>query len=92
VLYLQALAADVAELRSFMNDTARAAADQDGLLDTFAAELTRAAYHVALRHGATGMWLDLEIDLWQALANIVKQWERKSSPRQVLNPQQGEVP
>jgi hypothetical protein len=57
-----------------MNDNARATADWDALLDAFAAELTRAAYHVALRHGAAGTWLDLELELWQALANTIKQW------------------
>ena len=66
-----------------MNDNARATADRDALLDTFVAELTRAAYHVALRHGAAGTWLDLQLDLWQALADTVKQWGRKSSPGQV---------
>ena len=63
-----------------MNDNARAAADRDALLDTFAAELTRAAYQVALRYGAAGSWLDLELDLWRALADTVKQWARKSPP------------
>jgi hypothetical protein len=67
-------------LRSFTNDNARATADRDGLLETFAAELTCAAYQVAIRHGAPGTWLDLELDLWQALANTVKQWERKILP------------
>ena len=63
-----------------MKDNARATADRDALLDTFVAELTRAAYHVALRHGAAGTWLDLELDLWQALADTVQQWGQKSSP------------
>jgi hypothetical protein len=66
-----------------MNENARAPADWDALLDTFAAELTHAAYHVALRHGAAGRWLELELDLWHALADTVKQWGRKSSPGQV---------
>jgi hypothetical protein len=57
-----------------MKDNAGATADRDALLDTFVAELTRAAYHVALRHGAAGTWLDLQLDLWQALADTVKQW------------------
>jgi hypothetical protein len=57
-----------------MNDLAPASADRDAPLDTFAAELTRAAYHVALRHQAAGTWLDLELDLWQALAVKVKRW------------------
>jgi hypothetical protein len=65
-----------------MNDNTRAT-DRDALLDTFAAELTRAAYHVALRHGAAGAWLDLQLDLWQALADTVQQWRRQSSPGQV---------
>jgi hypothetical protein len=62
-----------------MNDTA----DRDALLDAFAAELTRTAYHVAQRHAPAGTWLDLQLDLWQALAETVKQWERKSSACQV---------
>jgi hypothetical protein len=66
-----------------MKDNARATADRDALLDTFVAELTRVAYHVALRHGTAGMWLDLQLDLWQALADTVQQWERQSSPGQV---------
>ena len=69
-------------MRSFINDNACASANRDALLETFAAELTCAAYNVALRHGAPGTWLDLELDLWQVLANTVKQLERKSSPGQ----------
>ena len=67
-----------------MNDNACATADRDALFDAFAAELTRTAYHVALRHGAADTWLDLQLDLWQALADTVKQWGRKSPPSQVL--------
>jgi hypothetical protein len=66
-----------------MNDNARATADRDALLDNLAAELARAAYHVALRHGAAGTWLDLELELWQALLDTVEQWGRKSYPGQV---------
>ena len=66
-----------------MNDNARATADRDAQLDTLVADLTRAAYHVALRHGAARTWLDLQLDLWQALADTVEQWGRKSSPGQV---------
>jgi hypothetical protein len=49
-----------------MNDNARATADRDARLDHFAAELTRAAYHVALRPGAEGTWLDLQLAIWRA--------------------------
>jgi hypothetical protein len=65
-----------------MNDNARATADRDALLDHFAAELTRAAYHAALRLGATGIWLDLQLDLWRALAGTVDQWRRRLPPGQ----------
>ena len=65
-----------------MNDNARATADRDALLDAFVAELTRAAYHAAFRYGAAGTWLDLELDLWRALADTVNQWARKSPPGQ----------
>jgi hypothetical protein len=41
-------------------------------LDNLAAELTRAAHHVALQHGTSVSWLDLELDLWRALADAVK--------------------
>jgi len=44
------------------------------LLETFAAELTVAAYRVALRTRTRGTWLDLELELWRALADKVKTW------------------
>ena len=45
------------------------------LLANFAAELTNAAYPIALRHGIEGSWVDLELDLWRVLAETVKKWE-----------------
>ena len=65
-----------------MNDHARATAGPDALLDHFTAELTRAAYHAALPHGAAGTWLDLQLDLWRALAGTVNQWRRQLPPGQ----------
>jgi hypothetical protein len=62
---------------SFMNGNSRAPADRDARLETFAAELTLAAYDVALRHGAGGTWLDLELELWRVLTGVVKNWERE---------------
>jgi hypothetical protein len=50
---------------------------RDTLLETFAAELALAAYRVALRTRAEGTWLDLEIDLWRALADATRTWERE---------------
>jgi hypothetical protein len=79
----------VAAQRPFMNDTARATADRGVLREAFVAELTSAAYHVALRHGA-GTWLDLQLGLWHALADTVEQWARKSSlPGHRLSPGTG---
>jgi hypothetical protein len=48
--------------------------DWDTLLVVFAAELTNAAYRVALQHGIAGSWVDLELDLWKALAETVQEW------------------
>jgi hypothetical protein len=60
-----------------MNGDSKTAANRDALLETFAAELTLAAYRVALRTGTQGTWLDLQLDLWRALADTVKTWERE---------------
>jgi hypothetical protein len=46
-------------------------------LEAFAADLTAAAYLVALRHGLGDRWLDLELDLWRALTETVKKWGRE---------------
>jgi hypothetical protein len=48
--------------------------NRDAFLETFAAELTLAAYRVALRSRTQGTWLDLELGLWRALAEKVKTW------------------
>ena len=47
------------------------------LLEALAAELTLAAYRAALRTRTGGTWLDLELDLWRALADTVKTWGRE---------------
>jgi hypothetical protein len=41
-------------------------------LENFVAELTDAAYSVALRHGAGQSWVELELGLWEALAETVR--------------------
>jgi len=50
---------------------------RDALLETFAAEITLAAYRVALQTGTRGTWLDLQLDLWTTLADRVKTWGRE---------------
>jgi hypothetical protein len=47
---------------------------RDALLETLAAELTLAAYRVALRTRTEGTWLDLELDLWRTLADTARTW------------------
>jgi hypothetical protein len=55
-----------------MNADEATVADQNTQLENFAAELTEVAYPIALRHGLGASWLDLELDLWKALAEMVK--------------------
>ena len=55
-----------------MDNDSGAAANRDALLEALAAELTLAAYRVALRTRAQGTWLDLELGLWNALTDTVK--------------------
>jgi hypothetical protein len=50
--------------------------DRGAPLESLAAELTLAAYRVALRTRTEGTWLDLELDLWRALADQVETWGR----------------
>ena len=63
-----------------MSDNPGAACDQDTLLENFAAELTSAVYGLALPHGMTGSWLDLQLRLWRVLAATVKKWAREWPP------------
>jgi hypothetical protein len=45
---------------------------RDKLLENLAAELALAAYSVALRTRTEGTWLELELDLWRAMAETIK--------------------
>jgi hypothetical protein len=57
-----------------MNRDVETPVNRDAPLETLAAELTLAAYRVALRTRTKGTWLDLELDLWRALADTAKTW------------------
>ena len=61
-----------------MNRDFQTPVNRDALPETLAAELALAAYRVALRTRAEGTWLDLELDLWRALADTAKTWGRES--------------
>jgi len=55
-----------------MNNEHTTQSDQDDLLDTFAAELTEAAYPIALKYGVLGSSLDLELEIWKTLTDLVR--------------------
>jgi hypothetical protein len=40
--------------------------------EAFAARLARVAYEVALRHGITGPFTDLELALWREVREVVR--------------------
>jgi hypothetical protein len=40
--------------------------------EEYLAELTDAAYRVALRHGLKGAFVDVELELWRALRHVVR--------------------
>ena len=60
-----------------MYDSRSACDDWDGIQDDLAAELTDAAYPVALRHNVGDEWLDLELELWNVLSETVRKWPRQ---------------
>ena len=59
-----------------MNRDFKTRVNRDAPLESLVAELALAAYRVALRTRTRGTWLDLELDLWRALAGTVKTWGR----------------
>jgi hypothetical protein len=54
-------------------------AARDASPAVLAAELTDVAYAVALRHGVSGWWIDLQLDLWAMLAQAVDRAESPSA-------------
>jgi hypothetical protein len=48
-------------------------------LEDFLAELAAATYGVALRHEVKGSFIDLELELWQALRGVVRDELRRQS-------------
>jgi hypothetical protein len=45
--------------------------------EAFLAELTDAAYRVALRHGLRASFLDVQLDIWDALRPVVARHDSK---------------
>jgi hypothetical protein len=64
---------DLENLESFsMKSNVATLNRKDTALETFAAELTDAAFPVALAHGVGNDWLDVKLELWRALDRAVK--------------------
>jgi hypothetical protein len=57
-----------------MNDHRAVVADTHQSSEALAAELTAAAYPVALRHAGGDKWLDLQLELWRVLTETVHKW------------------
>jgi hypothetical protein len=69
-----------------MNDQRAVVADANPSSEALAAELTAAAYPIALRHAVGDNWLDLELELWQALTATVKNWRHPPDQPVLLVP------
>ncbi len=54
--------------------------------DALAADLSDAAYQVALRHRPAGSWMSLEIEVAQALAQAVDHWKHEFLPPAAASP------
>jgi hypothetical protein len=61
-----------------MFENRRMLAEWDTFQHDLAATLTDAVYSVALRHQVGDEWLNLELDLWKALSETVRQWDSRS--------------
>ena len=57
-----------------MNPQQTADCDQDIVVTALAAELTNAAYPVALKYGISGSSIDLELEIWKTLTDVVCKW------------------
>lgn len=65
------------EKRFSMNNQRSSRRNRDAILENFAARLTVAAYPVALRHGVRGSSVDLELEMWKKITEVVRSHGRK---------------
>lgn len=54
---------------------ATASAETTTISEELLAELAAAAYDVALRHGIKGPFIDVELDLWRKLRDVLDRHE-----------------
>jgi hypothetical protein len=59
-----------------MNANNKTSENRGRSLESFAADLTVAAYSVALERGMEGSWLDLQVEIWMVLVETLKHWDR----------------
>jgi hypothetical protein len=45
---------------------------EEARIETFAAELTETAYPIALKYGVHGSSLDLQLEMWKAVTELVR--------------------
>jgi hypothetical protein len=72
-------------MKRSMNNTPETMREQDELLDTFAAELTVAAYPIALKYGVSGSSLDLELEIWKTFIELLHRRGREVFSTPVLH-------
>ena len=63
-----------------MSDNHRTDCDRDTQLKNFAGELTSAGYPLVLRRVPKDQWIKVELGLWRALAETVKEWAWQRPP------------
>jgi hypothetical protein len=68
----------VAELRDRRFSTTFAG-DRRSEVEDIAAEITEAAYPIALKHKPGERWLDLQLGLWHAIQRTVRDWQQYST-------------
>ncbi len=72
-------------MRSRMTQQRETRGDQEDPLDTFAAELTDAAYPIALKYGIAGSSLDLELEIWKTFIDLLHRRSREVLPPAVVH-------
>ena len=60
-----------------LNDERTVPANPESALDAFAAELTDAAYPIALKYGVSGSSVDLELEIWKKFTEMVRERGRE---------------
>jgi len=57
-----------------------------------AAQLARAAYRVALKHGVEGSWIELELEMWDVLTHTLDGYEQQRNHDMGPSELQGTAP